>query len=150
MIAIAVPAPGGIAIGTDSGGSDPPAGTPAVLVQTRPRRPVSVQVQPFPLPGNKKPSPFPLTLASTCTCVVPELAEVPVFRTVTVHVPLGVDVVCQSDRATHGTPPSPTDMTMSTPGGAAATEARAGPVASWARHTKTTANAIFVAFTEAR
>jgi hypothetical protein len=72
-----------------------------------------------------------------------------VFRTVTVQVPLGVDVVDASAWATNGEPPSPMDMTMSTAGEAA--EADAGPrlMASRATHTETTANARAVALARA-
>ena len=51
---------------------------------------MSWQLQPDPELGRKAPlSP----LAENTTCVVPELAEVPVLRTVKVQVPLGVEVV---------------------------------------------------------
>ena len=55
--------------------------------------------------------PFPLALA--LIVVVPELADVPVFRTVAVQVPLGVDVVDASACTTNGDPPSSTDMVIS-------------------------------------
>ena len=55
-----------------------------------------------------------MAAAENTICVVPELAVVPVFRTVTVHVPLGVDDVRASACATHGEPPSPIDMLRST------------------------------------
>ena len=74
---------------------------------------MSWQLQPDPELGRKAPlSP----LAENTTCVVPELAEVPVLRTVKVQVPLGVEVVPGSCRATNGDPPSLSDMLRSTAG----------------------------------
>jgi hypothetical protein len=54
------------------------------------------------------------SLALKVIWVVQELALVPVFRTVTVQVPLGVEAVPRLAWATHGDPPSPSDMIMST------------------------------------
>ena len=58
--------------------------------------------------------PFPLTLALKLIVVVPELADVPVFRTLAVQVP--VDVVEASACATNGDQPSSTDMVISAEG----------------------------------
>jgi hypothetical protein len=83
--------------------------------------------------------------------VVPELADVPVFRTVTVQVPLGGEVVDAFARATHGDPPSPTDMTISTAEEEAADAeegTRAKPTRATHTHIATTAR--FVALMWAR
>jgi hypothetical protein len=79
--------------------------------------------------------------------VVPELAEVPVLRTVTVQVPLGVELVPGSCWATNGDPPSPIDMIRSTAEAAAdaGVDADTKAVASRAAHVVATANARLVA-----
>src|ERR1039457_5977341 len=102
----AEPYPGSAATGNLSGGSDPPAGTEAVLVQVRMIVPSS-QVQPVPVADCRYPVPFS---RYNWTWVVPELGAVPVFRTVTFQVPLGVVDVPASFWATNGDPPSLTDM----------------------------------------
>jgi hypothetical protein len=82
--------------------------------------------------------------------VVPELAEVPVFRTVTVQVPLGEDVDDASFCATNGDPPSLTDIIMSTAGEAVAAGAGVMFTARRTTHAKATANARVAAFVQAR
>src|SRR5690242_2360816 len=79
------------------------------------------------------------------TSVVPELAAVPVLRTVTVQVPLGVDVGLASFCATNGAPPSPIDMTRSTAEEAADAGAGARPMASNETHVVAMASACTLA-----
>src|SRR5437667_51586 len=142
----AKPYPGSCAHGNLNGGSDPPAGTAAVLVHV-PTSPLILQVQPLPPPLDTR---EPVAYTSNSTWVVPELAAVPVFRTVTVHVPLGSDDGPAFCCATNGDPPSLTDMIMSTADEAADAEAGAGPIASWAAHTQAKASAPFVALARPR
>ncbi len=81
--------------------------------------------------------------------VVPELAEVPVFRTLTVQVPLGAEAVDASLWATHGDPPSLTDMIMSTADEAPDAGAGVSPTANWTAH-MTCSNTRTAAFVQAR
>jgi hypothetical protein len=84
------------------------------------------------------------------TWVVPELAAVPVLRTVTVQVPLGGEVGPAFCCATNGDPPSLTDMIMSTADGAPEADAGVSPMAKWTTHMEPAANTRTAAFVQAR
>jgi|SRR6185437_61648 hypothetical protein len=89
-------------------------------------------------------------MASSWIVVVPELADVPVFRAAMVQVPLGVDVVCASFCATHGDPPSSIDMTKSTDEAGAADAAAGTRLKAKAMQTQSAATARFAACVCAR
>ena len=82
--------------------------------------------------------------------MVPELAAVPVLRTVTVQVPLGGEVGPAFCCATNGDPPSLTDMIMSTADDVPEADAGVSPTANCTAHMAICSNTRTAAFVRAR